>query len=461
MNLLDLEKYAVVSQDRTIFSKFEEALERESVKISSSLAAKTFFRDEGSTFDLVIVDLDLKGSGSVIEALNSYDIPYLVIGEDLSKPLDTEMIKRKVYDKLSGEHENSIKAIETKTIQDSVEEIEIESIKDDPDEFTYALMEAICGKENITFEKKQGEKESEILKELDEIWDEQKNSKSDVKVAAAPAVKIARQLVAAVWSAKAGVGKTFITCNLGVIYAQAGFKTLIIDGDILNLSVGIHLNLMDINKTLEKALKETDSKKYMDYVIQHPQIKDLFIISGSEICRPENYSDILEGSMGSLINAMRDKFDVILIDTATDLSFSTTYEALKTANMIISLTSQDYALVFNTKKYNSLLTRLNISPEKIYFILNNEFRSSKINKEIIEKALEIKINNVIPNCYEKVTESIFDSRPIALYNTVETQQIRDSLVKLASDIYPYLERKTEINKGSAPFLKRLLKGRGK
>ena len=38
--------------------------------------------------------------------------------------------------------------------------------------------------------------------------------------------------IVAVVSGKGGVGKTFVTCNAGVILALAGFKTIVIDADV-------------------------------------------------------------------------------------------------------------------------------------------------------------------------------------------------------------------------------------
>ncbi|AVX40805.1 MinD-like ATPase involved in chromosome partitioning or flagellar assembly (plasmid) [Carboxydocella thermautotrophica] len=501
-----MEKYVVITQDRSIFKIFQEALGIEPMKISSALAAKTLLQDKENAFDLVAIDIDLKDADSVVKLVNRRKMPLIKIGEDLVKPVTEEAVKEAVKDKLATPPEKpSISKTRKKkepikkqepeeqesdnsaVIQDDLipitEEVhnemlaELEQIwnvengksKETLEQSNNARAEAEKWiEQNIKRPELQDEEElisrikAEVLSQIKEesLGADKAKQDEQEKQPAETRVKIARQLVAAVWSAKPGIGKTFITVNLGVIYAQAGFKTVIIDGDILNLSVGIHLNLMDMNQTLEKALKETNPLKIKDYLLQHPKIPNLYVISGSEICRPENYTGFAAGSMARIINTLREHYDVILIDTATDPTFLTTYEALKTANKVLVVTSLDHTVTFNTKKYLDLLKKINIAENKFCYVLNKDFPSNKVNKEIVEKSLGIMIDNVIPNAYEKVTESIFDSKPIMLYNTPATQQIRDALVKLAADIYPYIAGPKPPEKETFfAFLKKWLRGR--
>lgn len=477
-----MEKYVVIAQDRSIFNKFIEALGIEPMKITSALAAKTLLQDTDNV-DLVVIDTDVKDSDSVVKLVNRLNLPLIRIGEDIHKPLTEDII---------------IKAVNTMTALEETDELNTDTNpkNNKEDEASKTIIQNDILPENE-------EVHNEMLKELDEIWESgkektgiDKTRKSEEKVdkngnteelisrikeevlnqikeetggakdaaklnenaPKEPKVKIARQLVAAIWSAKPGIGKTFIAVNLGVIYAQAGLKTVIVDGDILNLSVGIHLNLMDSNKTIEKALKESNVLKIKDYILQHPKIPNLNILSGSEICRPENYTGFPEGSMAKLVNTLRETYDVIIIDTATDPAVMTTYEALKAANKVIAVLSLDHAVTFNTKKYLDLLRKIRIIDKKFRYVLNKDFQSSKVNKDVIEKALGIKINHAVPNLYDKVTESIFESKPVMLYNTPATQPIRDELTKLASDIYPLIDKKPAKQKVS--FFRKLFKREG-
>lgn len=477
-----MKKYVVIAQDRSIFNKFIAALGIEPMKITSALAAKTLLQDTDNV-DLVVIDTDVKDSDSVVKLVKRLNLPLIRIGEDVHKPLTEDII---------------IKAVNTMTAPEKADGLNPDTNLENPkeDEVSKTIIQNDILPENE-------EVHNEMLKELDEIWEsgkektgidkarkpEQKVDKSgdteelisrikkevlnqikeetgktggaqdaaklNERAPKEPKVKIARQLVAAVWSAKPGIGKTFVAVNMGCIYAQAGLKTIIVDGDIFNLSVGIHLNLMDPNRTIEKALKESNVLKIKDYVLKHPKIPNLDILSGSEICRPENYTGFPEGSMAKLINTLRENYDVIIIDTATDPAVMTTYEALKAANKVIAVLSLDHAVTFNTKKYLNLLRKIRIIDKKFRYILNKDFPSSKVNKDVVEKALGVKIKHAIPNLYDKVTESIFESKPIMLYNTPATQQVRDALSKLASDIYPLIEKKPAKQKVS--FFRKLFK----
>ena len=485
-----MDKCVVIAQDRAIFKKINEALGIELMKITSALAAKTLLKSKEDT-TLVIIDVELKDSDSVVKLVNSLGIPVVKIGEDILKPLTQEAINKAVKQVLQEEtdvlaeeklpcirEENLLQKDENESNMSEETEIQLEK-------------DAVPDNEAV---------HNEMLKELDEIWDSGKrkskplnpkiihatpdqelisrikaevineiakdNKTGDANNDKGPQeqettrqkVKIARQLVAAVWSAKPGVGKTFMAVNLGVIYAQAGFKTIVVDADTMNLSVGIHLNLMDNNRTIEKALKETNVLKINDYVLQHPKIQNLYILSGSEICRPENYTNFPQGSMTRIINTLRETYDVILIDTATEPALTTTYEALKVANKVLVLVSLDHAVTFNTKKYLMLLKKIRVIDKKFSYVLNKDFPSSKVNKEILEKSLGISIKNTVPNHYDKVTESIFESKPIVLYNTTVTQPVRDALTGIASEIYPFIDKKQGAEEKHSLF-KRLFKGR--
>jgi MinD-like ATPase involved in chromosome partitioning or flagellar assembly len=483
-----LEQYVVISQDRSVFKVFKEATGVDPTKISSSLAAKTILQDKSNKYEFIVIDIALKDSDSIVKLANKDKIPFLVIGEQIHKPLTIEAVKGAINSVFNPEEATAIEQVQKEApeaMKPSCEEpagagsiTNLDFDENNPDNEMLKELEAVwaTGKNQSAGKEQESEKPKnqqnislspDLITQLkDEIISEIKKNESsagkntvELDKKPAPMVKVARQLTAAVWSAKAGIGKTFIVVNLGIIYAKAGLKTVIVDGDVFNLSVGIHLNLMEAEKTMERALKERNPLKVPDYLLQYPGLPNLSILSGSELCRPENYTGFSQSSMSNLINTLKERFDVILIDTATDPSLITTYEALKAANRVLVITTLDHAVTFNTKKYLALLKKIGVIEKKFRYILNKEFKSSKITRELIEKALGVQIRNTIPNSYEQVTESIFDSKPVMLSTSKDTQEIRAALTRLATDIYPYIDRGQFQDKISKlGFLKKVLSG---
>lgn len=113
-----------------------------------------------------------------------------------------------------------------------------------------------------------------------------------------------------VTSEKIGSGKSTISANIAVTYAQAGYKTLIIDGDmrkptqhyIFDLPNNSGLSNLIINKaTYSDSLKETN-------------VDNLAILTAGPT--PPNPSELIASSkFETIFNELSDHYDFIVIDT--------------------------------------------------------------------------------------------------------------------------------------------------
>lgn len=111
-------------------------------------------------------------------------------------------------------------------------------------------------------------------------------------------------------SCNPGSGKSFITFNLGVSFAIKGKRTLIIDGDLRHGSLSMYVN--SPSKGLSAYLNESadDCRQLVKNV---PGYKDLDILPIGH--RPPNPAELLEnGRFGSLVEALKEDYDYILID---------------------------------------------------------------------------------------------------------------------------------------------------
>ncbi|MDZ5759253.1 CpsD/CapB family tyrosine-protein kinase [Carnobacterium maltaromaticum] len=113
-----------------------------------------------------------------------------------------------------------------------------------------------------------------------------------------------------VTSSEQNSGKTLISSNLALAFAQKGKKTLLIDADMRNPSIAKYFytpvkyglsNLIRKKVKIEEAICETNEK-------------NLSILSTGFFV--PNPSDLLGGiGMKELIDTLRNKFDQIIIDT--------------------------------------------------------------------------------------------------------------------------------------------------
>lgn len=119
---------------------------------------------------------------------------------------------------------------------------------------------------------------------------------------------------------KGGTGKSFLTGNIGILFARQGFKTLLIDADLgapnLHTIIGLSNPAISLSDFLNKrvtTLQET--------VLEMP-IHNLFLISGAR-----NKLDIAnlahEQKMKMLRAILRLDYDYILLDLGTGTSFNT------------------------------------------------------------------------------------------------------------------------------------------
>ncbi len=118
------------------------------------------------------------------------------------------------------------------------------------------------------------------------------------------------QSALAVTSVDRGDGKSFITANLGVVFAQLGENTLIIDADLRHPTQ--HLNFGLQNKM---GLSGVLSRRAgLEEIAQIPNIGNLSVLPSGPL--PPNPQELLgRPEFSRLLNELSSIYDVILIDT--------------------------------------------------------------------------------------------------------------------------------------------------
>ena len=106
-------------------------------------------------------------------------------------------------------------------------------------------------------------------------------------------------------------GKSTVVANLGVSMAMSGKRTLIIDADLRNPT---QFKCFNITTMLGLTNLLLDDSLTLDEVIACPEQENLFILTSGPT--PPNPAELLgSAKMKSMVSAMADHFDLVLIDS--------------------------------------------------------------------------------------------------------------------------------------------------
>lgn len=187
-------------------------------------------------------------------------------------------------------------------------------------------------------------------------------------------------------SLKGGVGKTTTVASLGAALSELGKKVLLVDGNLSSPTLGLHLNIIDPEKTLHHVLGR--------------------IVKASEAVYDYGAFDVLPASMFEKINispfslkkslgGLRKRYDVILIDSSPSLDEETLAVMMASDNIIV-VTTPDRPTLGATLKAVKLAKQR--GTPIIGIVMNKVHdRNFEISLADIEETLEIPVLAVIPH----------------------------------------------------------------
>lgn len=112
-------------------------------------------------------------------------------------------------------------------------------------------------------------------------------------------------------------GKSAVSANVAVTWAQAGKKVLLIDADLRRPTV--HATFQKLN--LDGVTTVLTGKNKIDEVVEGTFVNNLSIISSGPV--PPNPSELLNSKrMADLLKWARDKFDIVVLDAPPVLAVS-------------------------------------------------------------------------------------------------------------------------------------------
>jgi chromosome partitioning protein len=160
----------------------------------------------------------------------------------------------------------------------------------------------------------------------------------------APPLELPR--VIAIANQKGGVGKTTTAVNHGAALAESGFRILVVDLDPQgNATTGLGLNPRDVSASVYDVIMRDSS---LDDCIEPTSLKNLFVapatidLAGAEIELVPAMSR--EQRLKRAINAVKDQYDIVLIDCPPSLGLLTVNGLAAADDVIVPIQCEYYAL---------------------------------------------------------------------------------------------------------------------
>jgi chromosome partitioning protein len=169
---------------------------------------------------------------------------------------------------------------------------------------------------------------------------------SEPRVAPGPVEPIQLPRIVAIANQKGGVGKTTTAVNLGAALAESGLRVLVVDLDPQgNASTGLGINPRDVEASIYDVLMHDTPA--MD-AVEPTSLKNLFVIpatidlAGAEIELVPAFSRELK--LRRALDAVRDEYDLVLIDCPPSLGLLTVNGLAAADDVIVPIQCEYYAL---------------------------------------------------------------------------------------------------------------------
>lgn len=224
-------------------------------------------------------------------------------------------------------------------------------------------------------------------------------------------------MIRGILSGKGGVGKTTVTVNLGLAMHKLGQEVVVVDGDLKNPNLGLHLGVLKYNTTLQEVIEKNISLLHALYIHE----------TGLRFIPAHISLNFLETDASKLKNRLKEAPYYTLIDSPPGLS-KESLSVLECCDEILVVTEPYLSDVTDCLKTIEVAKELKI---KVGGIILNKVRNKnyELNKEEIESALNTSIISTIP-FDENVLRGLSLKNPVVNYRPLSEASI--SFFKLAS-----------------------------
>ena len=189
--------------------------------------------------------------------------------------------------------------------------------------------------------------------------------------------------IIAVTSGKGGVGKTNISVNMAIAYAQLGKKVILIDGDLGMANVNVLLNVVP----QYNLMNVINHQKKMHEIILDTEFGIRFIAGASGFSKIANLSkeelDYFAKEFASLSDA-----DIIIIDTGAGVA-NNVLQFVAAADEVYVVTTPEPTAITDAYGIIKIITTELVNREINLKLLVNRVHSAEEGKRISERIITI------------------------------------------------------------------------
>ncbi len=192
--------------------------------------------------------------------------------------------------------------------------------------------------------------------------------------------------VIGILSLKGGVGKTSVVTALGDAISDFDKKVLLIDGNLTAPNLGMHLNIIDPEITLQDVLKGKAHARDAVHKLERFDVIPSSLFNRS-VVSPLKLRDKIKG--------LKRSYDFILLDSPPSMN-EETMGVMNTSDGIFIVTTPDYPTMSTTIK-TAKIAKQRGAPITGLIINKVHKKNFELSTKDIEKTAEIPVMAVIPH----------------------------------------------------------------
>jgi len=176
-----------------------------------------------------------------------------------------------------------------------------------------------------------------------------------------------RGQVATIFSTKGGVGKTVISCNVGVALAELGLKTVLVDLDLQFGDVGIMLDLTPDRTVFDavQSFDRLDAEMLQGFLTTHSSGLQVLLAP----VHPEDAEVVTVSRISAIIGLLRDIADIVVIDTAAALD-DVVLAAIDSSDAVFAVATMDVASIKNVRVSLQKLAQMGYDHDLTRLVIN-------------------------------------------------------------------------------------------
>ena len=247
--------------------------------------------------------------------------------------------------------------------------------------------------------------------------------------ASIPGAVVREGHVVSVFSPKGGAGCSTIAINLGVALAKRNQRTLLVDGSFQFGDVAVMLNMKQMTSVVDliEHASELDNE-LIESVVQLHRSGLSVLLSPP---RPEMADIVTDVRIKDLLDAFRQIYDFVIVDTSSYLS-DKVLTMLDISDRIVLVTQQSLPDLKNVSRFFDLAENLEYEPDKTWLVVNRGSNKQGISVKDISSALKRPITTVIPS--DEMTANVAADQGVPLVTSSSRQPISVALNNLADHV---------------------------